>query len=47
MVDSLVSSIGLSSVAFKCHRTTQDNPGCLTNPTFKSEKEGKKPIPWP
>ena len=49
---------GLSSVAFKCHRITQDNPGCLTNPMFKSDiytkmsdlkkkKKGKNPFPGP
>ena len=28
---------GLSSVAFKCQRITQDNPGCLSNSVFKSD----------
>ena len=28
---------GLSSVAFKCQRITQDNPGCLSNSVFKPD----------
>ena len=28
---------GLSSVAFKCKRITQDNPGCLSNSVFKTD----------